>query len=433
MQRDLRLPRLFGQLYNTPLMLLPDKADELHMAMSLALGGGVTIKPTADVEDSMPPGRPLASADSPRKPYQVAGNGVAVIPVMGPLIQRGSWMDSLCGMTSYDRVAMLVDAAMRDPDISAVLLEVDSPGGSVAGLFTMTARLQAMGEQKPIWTYANEAAFSAAYATASATQKLYLPSTAMVGSIGVIAMHVDQSKRDAAQGYAYTPIFAGDKKAAGNSHAPLDDATRADMQKEIDRIYGMFVDHVATGRKLDRQAVIDTQAGLLNAEDAVAGRFADGIASMEEVVQMLSDAARPQTRVFMKGNPLDPNANNTSGITQAQLDAAVAKSGADARAGERTRIGAILDLPQAVGREALARKLALTTDMDAATAGALLEVAPAAAAAPAAPAAKVTPFESAMDALGNPKVGAGGADTDDTLSDAAKADKLAAGIIALVQ
>ncbi|BAK75393.1 peptidase S49 [Pseudogulbenkiania sp. NH8B] len=432
MQPDaLRYPRLFGQLYNTPLMLLPDKADELHLAMSLALSSGLPMRPSADVEDSMPAGRPLAAAESQRKPYQVAGNGVAVIPVMGPLIQRGSWMDSLCGMTSYDRVAMLVDAAMRDPDISAVLLEVDSPGGSVAGLFTLTARLQAMGEQKPIWTYANEGSFSAAYATATATQKIYLPSTAMVGSIGVIAMHVDQSKRDAAQGYAYTPIFAGAKKAAGNSHAPLDDATRADMQKEIDRIYGMFVDHVATGRSLDRQAVIDTQAGLLNADDAVAGRFADGIASMEEVVQMLSDAARPQTRVFMKGNTVPQSAQNEGVITQAQLDAAVVKAGADARTAERTRIGAILDLPQATGREALARKLALTTDMDSATAGALLDVAPAAAAAAAKPVATVSPFEKAMDALGNPNVGAG--ETEDTLSDAAKADKLAAGIISLIQ
>lgn len=405
MQPDtLRYPRLFGQLYNTPLMLLPDKADELHMAMSLALSGGLTLRPDAQADSRGP--LASASAEPKRKPYQVAGNGVAVIPVMGPLIQRGSWLDSFCGMTSYDRVAMLVDTAMRDPDISAVLLEVDSPGGSVAGLFTMTARLQAMGEQKPIWTYANEAAFSAAYATASATQKLYLPSTAMVGSIGVIAMHVDQSKRDAAQGYAYTPIFAGAKKAAGNSHAPLDDATRADMQKEIDRIYGMFVDHVATGRKLDRQAVIDTQAGLLNAEDAVAGRFADGIASMEEVVQMLSDAARPQTRVFMKGNPVTQQAQTDGVITQAQLDAAVVKASADAKAAERTRIGAILDLPQATGREALARKLALTTDMDPATAGTLLDVAPAAAAAPVKPAAAVTPFESAMAALGNPAVGA---------------------------
>ncbi|ERE07138.1 serine protease [Pseudogulbenkiania ferrooxidans EGD-HP2] len=392
--QSLKYPQLFGQLYNTPLMLLPDKADELHSVMSAVLfGGGIRA---AQGDDNSP---------RQQRPYRIVGNGVALIPVMGPMVQRGGWIDAMCGIASYDRVASLVAAAMADGDVRAVLLEVDSPGGSVAGLFTLVDRLQAWGEQKPIWTYANEAAFSAAYAVASATEKIYLPSTAMVGSIGVIAMHVDQSKRDLAQGYSYTPIFAGAKKAAGNSHAPLDDATRADMQREIDRLYGKFADHVAAGRRLDRQAVAATEAGLLNADDAVAGGFADGIASIEDVIQMLSEAAQPRTSILMKGKPVTQQANTDGVITQAVLDAATAKAGADARATERTRIAAILDLPQAAGREALARKLALTTDMDAATAGSLLEAAPAA--AKQAPAA-VTPFEQHMDALGNPEVGASG-------------------------
>lgn len=432
MQRDLKYPQLFSRLYNTPLMLSPDKAEELHLAMAAALSGGLSLRPTADVEDSMPAGQVLASADAPRKPYQMAGNGVAIIPVMGPLLQRGSWLDAMCGMTSYDRVASLVQTAMLDRDVRAVLLEVDSPGGSVAGLFTLTDRLRAMGGQKPIWTYANEGAFSAAYATASATQKIYLPKTGMLGSIGVIAMHVDQSKRDLAQGYSYTPIFAGSKKAAGNSHAPLDDATRTDMQREVDRLYGMFVDHVATGRKLDRQAVIDTQAGLLNADDAVAGGFADGIASIEETVQMLSDAAKPQTSVFMKGNPVSQQAQNDDGNVTAFAEGGVAKIEAAAKTAERTRIAAILDLPQATGREGLARKLALTTDMDSATAAGLLDAAPLAATATPAPAASGTPFEAAMAALGNPAVGAGG-QSEETLSDADKAKQMAAGIVALIQ
>ncbi|MGC0151038.1 S49 family peptidase [Chromobacterium vaccinii] len=390
--QPLKYPRLFGQLYNTPLMLLPDTADELHAVMSAALfGGGITA---------------MRDDDGPQRqarPYRLVGNGVALIPVMGPMVQRGGWMDAMCGIASYDRVASLVNAAMADSDVRAVLLEVDSPGGSVAGLFTLVDRLQAWGEQKPIWTYANEAAFSAAYAVASATEKIYLPSTAMVGSIGVIAMHVDQSKRDLAQGYNYTPIFAGSKKAAGNSHAPLDDVTRADMQREIDRLYGKFVDHVAAGRSIDRQAVLDTEAGLLNADDAVAAGLTDGVSSIEDVIQMLSEAAQPRTSILMKGNNVTQHAHADGVITQAALDAAATSAGADARAAERTRIAAILDLPQATGREALARKLALTTDMDAATAGSLLEAAPAAVQVPA---AAVTPFEQHMAALGNPNVGA---------------------------
>lgn len=418
MSSAMRYPRLFGRLYNSPLMILPDKAGELHVAMqSLLMSGAGAIRD----------GMPTMAATAQSKPYAIAGNGIAQIPVFGPLLQRGSWMDAICGMSSYDRVGMLVDAAMRDPDVNAVLLEIDSPGGEVAGLFSLTSRLQALSQQKPIWGYANEGAFSAAYAIASALPRLYLPSTGMVGSIGVIAMHVDQSKRDAAQGYSYTPIFAGDKKAAGSPHAPLDDTTRADMQREIDRLYGMFVDHVAAGRSLDRQVVVDTQAGLLNAEDAVAGRFVDGIASLDEVVSMLSDAARPQTSVFMKGRSVDQQAN-TDGVSAAEMQAAVAAARAEAVSGERARIGAILDLPQATGREALARKLALTTDMDASAIAGLLDVTPAAVQQTAAAAAN--PFAAAMSSLGNPDVAPGGASA---LSEAQQEDALAARIAAMAQ
>lgn len=407
----MKYPRLFGRLYNTPLMLLPDKGDELHLVMQTALQAG-SFKAWRDDGTS--------ASEPTRKPYQIVGNGVALIPVIGPLMQRGSAFDAWCGMTSYNRLSALIDTAMRDQDVRAVLLEGDTPGGEVAGLFAFADRLQAWGQQKPIWSYVNEGMYSAGYAIGAATERIYLPRTGGVGSIGVIAMHVDQSKRDAAQGYNYTPIFAGAKKADGNSHAPLADGARVDLQREIDRLYDMFVDHVAVGRGLDRQAVIDTQAGLLNADDAVAGRFADGIASMDEVVQMLSDAARPQTSVFMKGKHVTQQAQNEGVITQAQLDAAVVKAGADARQAERARIGAILDLQQAQGREALARKLALTTDMDADTATALLDAAPKAAAAPQSPAAAASPFVAAMTGITNPAVGADApaADNNDPAAEA---------------
>lgn len=411
---DLKYARLLGRLYNAPLMLLPDKAEALHQAMAAALAGGLAWRSEASSG-----GRSGTGEQPARKPYAVVSKGVALIPVFGPLVQRGGWLDALCGMSSYDRTASLVDQAMNDPEVNAVLLEIDSPGGEVAGLFALTDRLKAMGQRKPIWSYANEGAFSAGYAIPCATERIYLPRTGMVGSVGVIAMHVDQSQRDATQGYVYTPIFAGERKAAGNSHAPLDDATRAGMQHEIDRIYGMFVDHVATGRQLDRQAVIDTQAGLLNADDAVAGRFADGIASLDDVVSMLSDAASPHTSVFMKGTQMDPQAQQPD---NAALNASIA---ADAKAAERTRIAAILDLPQAQGREALARKLALTTDMDAAAAAGLLDVTPQASAAGP---DQTNPFVSAMQALGNPQVGAGGQAEQDPAQTAAS---LGAAIAAL--
>ncbi|ACO74639.1 Periplasmic serine proteases (ClpP class) [Laribacter hongkongensis HLHK9] len=390
------LPRLFSRLYNTPLMLLPEHAESLHALMLTRLTGG-----DISVQASAEPPRIAAAVDDRKRPYQLTSAGVAVIPVMGPLMQRGSWLDAMCGMTSYDRVNALVSAAMRDQDVRAVLLEIDSPGGEVAGLFALCDRLKAAATSKPVWAYANEAACSAAYAIASSVDRLYLPRTAMVGSIGVIAMHVDQSARDATQGYTYTPVFAGDKKADGNSHAPLSDRARTTLQTEIDRLYSMFVDHVATGRRLEKQAVIDTQAGLLNADAAVAGQFADGIASFDEVLAQLADTAKPAS-VFTGTHAMNQE-NKT--YTQAELDSAVSTARSEAATAERERVSAILDLPQASGREALARKLAMTPGVTADTAAGLLDVAPAAAAAPTVPQA-TTPLERHMQSLGNPHVGA---------------------------
>ena len=112
--------------------------------------------------------------------------------------------------------------------------------------------------------------------------------TGGVGSIGVIAMHVDQTARDAQQGYRYTPITAGDHKNDFSPHEKLGPEAHARLQAEVDRLYSMFVDHVAAMRKLDADAVRATEAGIYFGMDAVTAGLADAVGSLDAVLAEFS-------------------------------------------------------------------------------------------------------------------------------------------------
>jgi hypothetical protein len=122
-----------------------------------------------------------------------------------------------------------------------------SAGGEVGGLFDLVDRIHAIraASGKPIWAIAAEAALSAAYAIASAADRIYVTQTGEAGSIGVVAVHVDESGADAQDGLAWTFIHAGARKVDGNPHQPLSDHARADLQADVDLMYGRFVAVVA--------------------------------------------------------------------------------------------------------------------------------------------------------------------------------------------
>jgi ClpP class serine protease len=104
----------------------------------------------------------------------------------------------------------------------------------------------------------------------------------------VIALHVDQTQRDALDGYRYTAIYAGDRKNDLSPHLPLSNEASTALQTEVDRLYEMFVSTVATNRGLDAQAVRDTQAGLFYAGDAIEAGFADAIGTADDALRALA-------------------------------------------------------------------------------------------------------------------------------------------------
>jgi len=135
-----------------------------------------------------------------------------------------------------------------------------------------------------VWAIANDAAFSAAYAIAASAERLIVTETGGVGSIGVIALHLDQSVKDANDGYRFTAITAGRHKNDFSPHEPLADSARSELQAEVDRLYGLFVSHVSAMRGQPEDTVRATEAGLYFGPNALHAGLADTVGTLESTL-----------------------------------------------------------------------------------------------------------------------------------------------------
>jgi signal peptide peptidase SppA len=271
---------LAGRVFNKAWLMNPAKANEIMVFLGPRLAG--------TQQDPDPEAHGPGDAKD-RKPYYISAEGIAVISVYGTLVKRGGWMGSLSGLTGYDDVCAELDDALEDAGVKAILLDVDSPGGECSGCFDLVDHIYAARSIKPVWAVANDDAFSAAYAIASAAEKIYVTRTGGVGSIGVIALHCDQSGWDAKTGLKYTAIFAGDRKADGNPHAALSDPARELMQAEVDRIYDLFVSTVARNRQAKATNIRATQAGLFFGDTGIS-MLADELGTIEDAIEALASS-----------------------------------------------------------------------------------------------------------------------------------------------
>ena len=276
------LPHLAARLFGVPLAIHRPKLD----VILAVLGPRVGLADLAAVPGYTPP---------PRDGSVTAGSppGVAVIPIHGTLVRRTVGLEAESGLTSYAGLAAQLDAAIGHPQVSAILLDIDSPGGESGGVFDLADRIRAASQIKPVWAVANDMAFSAAYALASAASKVFVSRTGGVGSIGVIAMHVDQSEKDVQDGVHYTAVFAGDRKNDLNPHEPISSEGHAFLKAEVNRLYGLFVETVARHRGLEPSAVRDTEAGLFFGQAAVAMGLADAIGTFDDALAQLRASVSP--------------------------------------------------------------------------------------------------------------------------------------------
>lgn len=226
-----------------------------------------------------------------RKPAlrEVRGN-VAVLPLMGVIGQRMNMLMEASGGTSTEMFGAALDAAVADSSIGAIVLNVDSPGGSVYGVHELSQRIYQARGKKPIVAVANSVMASAAYWIASAADQIAVTPSGDVGSIGVVAVHCETSKADAESGVRYTIIKAGKFKAEGNPYEPLGEEALSAIQRRVDETYDQFVADVARNRGTQPTAVRGGygQGRAVGAEEAVKLGLADRVATLDEVAGKLA-------------------------------------------------------------------------------------------------------------------------------------------------
>jgi len=207
----------------------------------------------------------------------------AIIPIHGILTKKLGAFDKMLGMTSYEQIEVQVKQALEDSSIETILLDIDSPGGEVNGVFDLADFIYESRTKKRIIAIANDDAYSAAYAMASSAEKVFVSRTSGVGSIGVIASHIDQSGFDEKQGIKYTTVFAGNRKNDLNPHEPTTSESLESLQGEVNRLYEMFVQLIARNRNLSMERIKSTEAGLYFGEKAIEIGLADGITIFSEL------------------------------------------------------------------------------------------------------------------------------------------------------
>lgn len=234
-----------------------------------------------------------ARIGEPEPPEQKTQGAVAVIPLRGVIAHRMGTMEESSGGMSAERFTRMVKAATADPSISAILLDVDSPGGTINGVSEAADAVHAAGKVKQVVALANGYMASAAYWIASQAHEIVAVPSLLdrsIGSIGVFTVHQDLSAYLEKEGIKVSLIKAGKHKAEANPFEPLSDETRASMQTAVDEAYGNFVRTVARGRGV---GVDDVRKGYgqgraLNAQDALAAGMIDKIASFDDTLKRLT-------------------------------------------------------------------------------------------------------------------------------------------------
>ncbi|EMM9997662.1 S49 family peptidase [Morganella morganii] len=277
----MNLPHLAQKLFNTPLAIHPQKAEVIVSSLTERLG--ITQIRSAMMEDDDEYFSRKARKDSG---YDVL-EGIAIIPVYGTLVQKLGTLRPYSGMTGYDGIRRVFLTAVNDPEVKGICLDIDSPGGEVAGCFDLVDLIYAERGKKPIHAILSENAFSAAYAIASAADKIYVPRTGGVGSVGVIVIHCDWSQHIKDDGLKVSIITYGNRKAESNPYVALSDEAKAAIQHDVDEMGRLFVSTVSRNRGLSETVIRNTQAACYLAAEGVQMGLADMVASPDVAFQEL--------------------------------------------------------------------------------------------------------------------------------------------------
>lgn len=273
---------VISKVFGTPLMLAPGKAAQIVGALQQRFAEGPALSP------SLPPAARRLGWEM-NKEFPVTPHGVAVLTIEGTLVHKAMGAYPPSGFMTYPDIEADLRDAGDDPRIKAILIDMDTPGGEATdSVFQLANAVRAVAQTKPVWVVVDEQATSAGYLIASGATRILAPPSAATGSIGVIALHLDASAHEANEGFKWTVIRAGARKADGNPYEPASPEFLADLQASVDRLYGRFVDAVARHRGLSAEAVRATEAAVYeDSREALRLGLIDAIATPDEAMAAL--------------------------------------------------------------------------------------------------------------------------------------------------
>lgn len=284
---------LISEFLSTPWALMPER---LAAFASMVTRWSAGEPATPEVLASVRADAQTIQARREAAPRAGSPGGIAVLPLYGILTQRGNMADDVSGpgSASTQRFSAALRDALADDSVGSILIDIDSPGGSVFGVGELADEVLSARAQKPVFGIANSLAASAAYWIGSACSEFYVTPGGEVGSIGVFAAHKDVSAALEKSGIKTTLISAGKYKTEGNPYGPLDPDAQAYMQSRIDGYYAAFTKGVAKGRNVPVGQVRDGmgQGRVVSAGDAVDQKMVDGVATFDEVLRKMGKSMR---------------------------------------------------------------------------------------------------------------------------------------------
>lgn len=286
------LPHILARVFNVPLLIAPARAQALVSGLSAVMLQRGPLEAAANelTDEARPP--PEQQPQRPRG-YRI-DRGVAMLPVRGVLVRRAGQIDSdSTPLQSYESTRASLRTARSDPRVRGILLELDTPGGEAGGIFELANEVRATTKDKPVWAIANDDALSAGYAIAAAAQKLWITDTGAAGSIGVVALHLDQSGFDEEHGFKFSYIYKGQHKIDAHPHGPLSAQATGAIQGEVDRLYGMLIANVAGHRGKEPERMASTEAAIFCGANAVSAGLVDQLGTFDQAQAAMAEHVAP--------------------------------------------------------------------------------------------------------------------------------------------
>jgi signal peptide peptidase SppA len=238
-----------------------------------------------------------AESFEPRAPgRKQRTGGVAVLPIHGVIAPRMNALSEISGGATYEQASQALAEVMANPEVSTIVLDIDSPGGSVMGATEFAREVMKARTKKTIIAQANYEMCSAAYWIGACATEIVASPSSMVGSIGVYSIHEDLSAALEQAGVKLTYLSAGKFKVDGNEAEALSDTARARLQAIVDGAYATFVGDVALGRGISVDKVQSRygEGSVLNATEAKAAKMIDRIATLDETLaRVLPSGTQP--------------------------------------------------------------------------------------------------------------------------------------------